>query len=228
MKKSLTFLVILSFAVLFVNSCSKKSAEPTSKLDDNGLTSEINSFVPPSLLEIIDSLGMPIHKGANPPSIGGSYLASPFKLINSNRATDFIGSIYADYYVKFSNQNNEELTVSVDYVNGPENGTGIGGFIVGENGKFSVFSELTVVVASDSAFVLNLVSGELSDDGIVDFYLAIFMIDNLGNPSGYFIANEEGRVFTDDSGLADEVADFTKLATGSKRKQGSISTIFKP
>jgi hypothetical protein len=225
MKKSLILITSLSLFVVFLASCSKKSAEPTSKVEENGLTKEINDFVPPSLLAIIDSLGMPVYKGGNPPSIGGSYLCDPFKLINSNRAGDWIGSIYADYYVKFSNQNNEDLTVSMDYVNGPEVGTGIGGYIVGDNGAFSVFSELTVVAYSDTAFILNLISGKMKEDGIEDFHLALFMLDNLGNPHGYFINDEDGRVFKDDDGFADEIADFTKLAKESLIKQRTVSTV---
>ncbi len=139
MKKCLILFMSIPLFLVFMASCSKKSADPTTRVEDNGLTREINNLVPPSLLAIIDSLGMPIHKGDNPPSIGGSYLCKPFKIINSNRPGDAIGSIYSDYYVKFSKQNNDELTVSMDYLNGPENGTGLGGFIVGDNGNFSVF-----------------------------------------------------------------------------------------
>ena len=102
MRKLLTVLLVLSFVVIVINGCSKKSGEPAPRIEENGLTREINDFVPPSLLAIIDSLGMPINRGGNPPNIGGSYKATPFKLINSNRSGDIIGSIYADYYVKFS------------------------------------------------------------------------------------------------------------------------------
>ncbi len=225
MKKSLTLLMSASLFLVFIASCSKKSADPSSRVEENGLTKEINDFVPPSVLAIIDSLGMPVYKGGNPPSIGGSYLCDPFKLINSNRSGDYIGSIYSDYYVKFSNQNNEDLTINMDYVNGPENGTGIGGFIVGDNGAFSVFSELTVVAYSDTAYILNLISGKIKEEGIEDFYLALLMLDNLGNPHGYFINDEDGRVFMDDDGMADEIADFTKLAKESFTRQRTASTV---
>jgi len=226
MRRLLVPSFVLLLLVLLVMSCSKKSSQPKDKVDENGLTDAINDFVPDSLLDILDSLGMPIYGGGTPPDIGGTYWSSPFELIASNRPSDFIGAIYADYYVRFSNQNNSNLTIVVDYVNGPENGNGLGGFIVGQNNNFSVFSELTVVVGVDTAYILNLISGTITQAGIEDFYLALFMLDNLGNPSGYFINNSEGRVFYDSDGLADEVASLPKKETVLKSFPGrTVSTV---
>jgi hypothetical protein len=225
MRKYLNLAMILSLLFTLVLSCSKKSTEPSSKVDDNGLTPAINKFVPDSLLQIIDSLGMPIYRGENPPNIENSFLCSPFELINSNRASDYIGTIFADYYVRFSEQNNTNLTVSVDYINGPEDGEGLGGFIVGTENNFSVFSELTVVVYSDTAYILNLISGTIAADGIEDFHLALFMLDNLGNPSGYFINNGEGRVFKDSDGMSDENSFPVKLADLKSLVGKTVSTV---
>jgi hypothetical protein len=192
------------------------------------LTPAINQFVPDSLLSIIDSLGMPIYRGDNPPNIGGAYLCSPFKLLNSNRPTDQIGAIYADYYVNFSEQNNTNLKVSVDYKNGNEDGTGLGGFIVGDNNNFSVFSELTVVVFADTAFSLNLISGTITENGIDNFHLALFMLDNLGNPSGYYINDGEGRVFQDSDGFSEKIAGMpTKLARLKGIIEKTLTTVNK-
>jgi hypothetical protein len=228
MSKRLTLVLILSLLFSFVVSCSKKSTSSKSKVEDNGLTQEINDFVPDSLLKILDSLGMPIYRGENPPNVEGAYLSTPFKLLASNRSGDAIGSYYADYYVSFSEQNNSNLTISVDYVNGPENGTGIGGFIVGGNNSFSVFSELTVVVFADTAYILNLISGTINADGIDDFHLALFMLDNLGNPSGYYINDGEGRVFQDEDGMSEKIDGLpTKYAKQKGIIEKTVSTIRK-
>ena len=69
---------------------------------------------------------MPIYGGATPPSIQGTFDVSPFILLGSNRPGDVLGSVFEPYYVAFSNQNNDNLTVRTDYVNGPEVGTGWG------------------------------------------------------------------------------------------------------
>ncbi|HID39937.1 MAG TPA: hypothetical protein EYP36_10555 [Calditrichaeota bacterium] len=224
MRKQFILLFPVSLFLIFMFSCSDDS-NPTSLVEDNGLTREINELVPDSLFDVLDSLGMPINRGGNPPNVEASYLCKPFKLINSNRESDNIGSIYADYYVKFSNQNNEKLTISMDYENGPEVGNGIGGFIVGDDGKFSVFSKLTVVVYSDTAYILNLISGKLVDNGLQDFYLALLMLDNQGNPNGYYINNGDGRVFKDDDGLAEKIEGFTQLAKEAATKLKTASTV---
>jgi len=224
MKKLSILLLTVPLILIFIFSCSSDS-NPTSPVEENGLTREINEMVPDSLFDVLDSLGMPIYRGGNPPNVEASYLCKPFKLINSNRDNDNIGSIYADYYVKFSEQNNEKLTISMDYENGPEVGTGIGGFIVGDDGSFSVFSKLTVVVYSDTAYILNLISGKLVDNGIQDYYLALLMLDNQGNPNGYYINNGDGRVFKDDDGLADKIDGFAQLSKETVKELMTVSTV---
>ena len=212
------FMALLIAAVIIFGdllSCTDDS-NPTGLVEENGLTHDINEMVPDSLLDIIKNMDMPIYRGGNPPTIEGSYLSTPFTLINSNRDGDNIGSTYSDYYLKFSNQNDKELTINIDYKNGGETGYGIGGFIVGEDNNFSVFSKLTVVVNADTAYILNLVSGELQNDGIKDFHLALFMLDNQGNPSGYYINNGEGRIFKDSDGMADKIDSFARLAKSIK------------
>ncbi len=224
MKRNLVLLLAVPMLLIFLFSCSEDN-NPTSLVEDNGLTREINEMVPDSILEAIDTLGMPIYRGGNPPSVEGSYLCTPFKLINSNRSGDYIGQIYADYYVKLYDQNNKDLTISMDYENGPEQGTGIGGFIVGDNGNFSVFSRLTVVVYGDTAYILNLISGTLHNDGIKDFHLALVMLDNQGNPNGYYINNGDARIFKDDDNMADEIDGFTQLAKEAVTNVKTVSTV---
>lgn len=85
---------------------------------------------------------MPINGGANPPNLENTYHASPFILVSSNRPGEVPGHQFADYSVTFHGQDNEELSIMVDYLNGPESGEGLGSFIVGEDCKFSVFVEI--------------------------------------------------------------------------------------
>ncbi len=208
-------LVLLLFFVIISGGCSPKVDNGDGGLlDSNGLTRDINDIVPPEILKVIDSLGMPINTGDSPPSLEGYYLAKPFILIDSNIYFDYPGKQFSDYYVRFYEQNNENLTVSVDYLNGPENGIGVGSFIVGESNRFSVFSRVTTTVNTDSAFILNLYSGILNQTGIDSLHVAIFMLDNLGNPSGYFIEDGDGRVIYDSDGFSEEVFGFPKKAVG--------------
>ena len=134
--KYLRIAIIIGLIPLTFTACDEKEKE--GKLDKNGLTADINDLVPQSVLDEMDDLGMPIFEGDAPPSLAGTYLASPFELKASNRPSDVVGYEFSDYYVTFYNQDNDDLSIDVDYVNGPESGHGIGGVIVGEDYSFSV------------------------------------------------------------------------------------------
>lgn len=207
---SLTVLGLFLVFTLFLGACKEKKSSVG--VEDNGLTEAINDLVPDSILTELEGLGMPIVTGDDPPSIEGFFWNTPFVLIASNRPYDYIGSQYSDYYVSFYGQNNKKLQVNVDYRNGGEVGEGLGGFVVGEADSFSVFAELTVVVGSDTAFVLVLFTGRMTAEGIEDMYIALMMLDNQGNPSGYFIDNGDGRIFQDTDGLSDRIESFPTRA----------------
>ena len=116
-----------------------------------------------------------------------------------------------------------DLTVKLDYINGPEEGSGLGSFIVGDGNQFTVVSEVTTVVNSDTASVAMVFSGELADEGINNFVYANFMLEN--NGSSYFIENGQGRVIYDSDGFSEEVStlDGTKNAKAAKEIIQTIS-----
>jgi hypothetical protein len=194
MKKTF-FLVFLTFAVVFFG-CKKK-------LDDNGLTHEINEFIPDSVINTMISLGLPINTGNTPDELEGTYLVTPFILSNSNVPGDNSGYQFMDLEVTLYDFNRRDLTIKVDYVNGPESGTGLGSFIVGENEKFSVFANFETTAYDSDASMAMVFSGKLDENGITDFYFANFMLDNYGNEFGYWIGNGQGRVVYDSDGFSE-------------------------
>ena len=193
------------------------------KLDDNGLTPDINNLVPQDILDEIINLGMPINNGANPPQINNSYLVSPLVLVGSNISSDVIGRKYADYYFKLSNQNNNDLTVDLDFKQASTTGSGLGSFIVGTNNKFSVFSELTIINSTynDKAKGVLVYSGEFSNDGIKDLMHAIFMVDDYGDPNNHYIEIGTGRVFHDSDKFSEEIDSFKHIV-----KKDNLSSLF--
>ena len=215
MKKNIFLALIIAFPFFFLNSCKKDDTEKT--VNDEGLTEEIVNLVPASILDEIESLGMPIYGGVTPPNIENSYVASPFVLTASNIQSDQIGHTYSNYYVKFYNQDHSELSISMNYLNGPESGTGIGSYIVGENDKFSVFCEVNAEVNGSTAKFVHIISGEWTTNGIQDLYFSNFMLDNNGNPTGYWIENGAGRVIYDSDGFS-PITDSFRITNRSDKK----------
>lgn len=210
MKTYLIKTILFVLLILFVGCTEDEEETNTNKVtvEANGLTESINNLVPEYIIEEMKSLGMPIYTGDSPPkNLENIYLASPFILKGSNISTDVIGSKFPDLYLKLHNQNNNLLTIKVDYKNGSEIGNGIGSFIVGKFSSFSIFSEVNTINDGKTAKTVFVYSGTIAEDGIESLSIAGFMIDNNGY-SPPFIKNGDGRVFYDSSGFSEIVNSF--------------------
>ncbi len=197
MKKIIFWLPLLVLMITFA-SCTKK-------VDSNGLTKDITDFVPDSILTSMVDQGMPIQGGNEPPNIEGTYTATPFDLVSSTVPDDPESHTFSDFIVTFKNFNKHKLTIELDYENGPETGTGMGSFIVGDGDKFTVFVEVKSTQLYIFKSVATLViTGTFTDDGIKDLYVANFMLDNKGNEGGLWIPNGTGRVVYDSDGFSEK------------------------
>jgi hypothetical protein len=197
MKKVLFgLMMILTVLSLGLVSCAKDE-----KVKEDELSEDILNFVPDETLQQIMDMGMVINKGVDPPDMEGEYLASPYEMIATTVADDYsLGTIFADYYFRLYDQDNDNLTIKLDYYNGGEQGSGLGGFISGNGNEFSVFIEVNSEYSGYEATLLHLISGTMTDDGIKDFYFTNYMLDNNGNEGGVWIENDEGRVLIDSDG----------------------------
>lgn len=199
------FIIFTAFSLVTM-SCKKDKKDDDKKVEDNGLTQQINQLIPDSILTKMVTLGMVINRGETPPSLAGSFFATPFILKASNVPNDFgIGYAFADYNVLFYEQNNDNLTIKVDYFNGPESGSGLGGFIVGTGNNFTVFAEVNSTYAGYSAKMVHVISGTLTATGIQNLYFANFMLDNNDNPGGVWIGEGTGRIIYDSDGQSPRI-----------------------
>jgi hypothetical protein len=199
MTKMILFITIF----LMIQSCNKDGNDKI----NNELSQDIQNLVSPDILAAIEDLGIIINRGTNPPIIENSYFCSPFVLKITSDPNDSFnpGYRFADYKVRFHNQDNQKLKLSLDYKNGPENGSGIGSFISGENNKFSIFSSLTSqhTNGSEASFIL-VISGTLDNGGVKDFYLANFMLNDYGDPTDVWMEEGQGRIIYDSDGFSEE------------------------
>ena len=196
-----TFILGFLAMAMVVASCEKDEEDDSTQLNEDGLTQDITDLVPQDILDEMEELGLQINGGGNPPSLENTYLASPFILQSSNISTDYVGMTFPDFYATFEEQDNNNLTIEYSYENGSESGSGLGGFIVGNNNDFTVFVGVTSEnYYGELAENVQVISGTLASDHIVDLQAALFMIDNNGNPSGAWIENGQGRVIYDEDG----------------------------
>lgn len=193
------------FAAVIMASCSSDS---DSIVDANGLTKDIKNLVPDSIMAKMKEIGMPIYTGDNPPDIQFSFLMSPLTLKGTNIVYDSIGKVYANEYIKFYNQDTKKLTIQCYYKQSTSVASGIGGFIVGNDNKFTVFLDCKSTDEDGHVNITTEVySGEITDTGIKNMYLAFFMVDDHGDPNNEYIEIGQGRLFYDSDGFSEKIAD---------------------
>ncbi|MDR1171167.1 MAG: DUF5018 domain-containing protein [Bacteroidales bacterium] len=191
---------------------------------ETGLTEEIQDLVPEEIIQTMQDLGLPIYGGNTPPLIEGTYKFQPAVLIGTNIASDVLGKVYSPAYITFSQQNNGNLTLKADETQGTGVATGTGAFIVGEGNRFSVFINFTTTYTDiNTTFkVVEVWSGAVSPDGIIDCIMATFMVDDGGDPQDALIENGSGRVFWDSDGLSERVESAPAVQKGSAKPDGSL------
>ncbi|MEJ7644799.1 MAG: hypothetical protein WKF87_09395 [Chryseolinea sp.] len=198
MKKlqSITYVFLICATLSACNDDNDSNAP-----QDKGLSKEISALVPAEILQKLKNLGMPIHEGLNPPDIQIKFHCSPLVLKATNVKDDIYdpGHVFADYFGTFYDQDNDKLTIKMDYTNGPETGTGLGSFISGTGSDFSVFAEIEGEAHGDKARLIQVLSGTITNTGIKNLHLANFMLEG-GDESEYWIDNGEGRVTYDSDG----------------------------
>ena len=178
---------------------------------DNGLSHDINNFVPQTIIDAMKSVGMPVYTGATPPNIEGIYLLSPDILIGSNVPNEYsIGTRFMDVKIQFSQQDNSNLTVNVDWTEGSTGGSTANCWIVGSGNNFTVFVAVSTR-NSDGRISLSAqaYSGTIDASGILNLFSSLFMIENNGIPS--IIPNGTGRAFYDSDGISERVSALRSL-----------------
>ena len=198
--------IVACLAVIMFSGC-KKDADPT-PVDKDGLTEDIHNIIPDEHIETLKELGLKINGGNMPPNIEGKYFAETLELVATNTPGGRVAQQW-DMYVTFSGQNNETLTVNVDYTMQTEleplSANGSGSYIVGKGNKFTVFVDARRIYGGYTAKTVEFFSGEIITDGIKNYQWGIIMIDNAGNPLGYWIGDGKSYVKKAGNGLATKV-----------------------
>jgi len=198
MKKAVLFLSLVM--VGFVQSgCSSDSSDEAEAFD--GSVESIENFVTPELLQTMEDMGLVVHPGNTPPSVEGVFLLNANILQSTNIDSDTPGSTFADAYMTFENQDDANLKVdfSYDQPTAGESGVGNGTLLSGTANNFTAYLKQTVTHVDGDADTIMVISGTMTDTGIVDFQWALFMKENNGHAS--FIENGKGRIFIDSDDL---------------------------
>ena len=204
-RRKITYVCLLGLALICLPACDKDEVAVEMRVDEEGLTRDIRAFLPDSLYDAMVALGMPINGGAAPPDPEGDFFAEDIRVRASTTGANELGRSAGTYAVTLSEQVDEALEIDVRFTNNQMSAQDLGGFIVGEGDKFSIFMQTTAFDAlyQDSAEFVQVLCGQMTTEGIDSFAIGAFMSDNRGNPNGHWIPNNTGRVLAESDGLAE-------------------------
>ncbi len=208
--KLLLLLLILS---LSITSCSKDDEDENAGFD--GSIDAIENFYSPELLAALNDLGFIINTGNTPPIIDGTYLANPNVLENTNIPNDEIGRTFKDLQMKFFNQNNDNLNLDFEGIDGSALIESTQSFISGSDNHFSVFLKVETTRDGHSSLAAYAFSATLSAEGLLNYQSALIMLDDKGDPNNNLIENNTGRLFIDANGLCDVISPNSRAANNS-------------
>lgn len=170
----------------------------------------INKVVPEWLLEMMTPY-IPIYEGDNPPMVEGAYLLSPKTLLYDSGNSYSPGRTFADNYLFFTDQDEEEDTINfvgfeIDkYGEVISERYGEGAFISGDGNNFSIFfdtfGESHYNDGDTYSQTALIISGTKTSSGINNIYYAFAMVDKY-DPYNHLMAIGVFRVFVDGDGIA--------------------------
>ena len=191
-------------AALTLMSCTEES--DALELDEDGLTADVRELIPYVVIDGLKEVGHPIYGGTNPPDLTGSYLMDPLVFTSTNLPGDTftLGTVITSQSMVFSDQSSDlALAVSFTPV-GRGTSHADRSFIVGDDCRFTVFSEYAVVTPAGSPWSnLMVFSGCLSDAGIEDAAVTYVLLADRDEIFLPYREPGQGRTFTDGNGLAE-------------------------
>ncbi|WP_314297445.1 hypothetical protein [Capnocytophaga gingivalis] len=198
MKRTIYALCTAICALFTVVSCSR-SEDPR----HFNIPQEAREIISDRLLEEMESNGMQINEGDNPPDIQGIFQTGSYKSIYTNVKGDMIGETYLPYRYKFYEQNG--IKIKTDYIAEGNRrfdiATGEGTIISGSGNKFTVY--MKVKGNNDGALYkeAKVFSGEITPEGIRNIQMGLCIVEK-DDPKGELIPVGGIRVFNNESSLA--------------------------
>jgi len=165
--KTTIFISVIIFSLL--SGCSKDGTSPFGEPKTKGFNSPEEFLENPSVKNAIEDSGIQINEGENPPVLSGIYLLDGYVTKVSPVIQDLYGSIISSTVTLYNQTTSGKISFKEEIQGIVVQGTG--GYIIGDDGKFSIFQESIqkgeeAGLPSDlSVTVVLIMSGQKHEDG---------------------------------------------------------------
>lgn len=186
----------------FTMNENKEIVQFTGDINPWDTPERINQVVP-SYIQAKMKDYITIYSGNTPPNVEGGYLISKNVAVYCEDIASAPGTIVADTYIRFSNQNASNNTLDYDEKSQELVSTGKGAFISGTGNNFTAFFNTVGMTHGISTKTALVISGTKTSTGIKDLHYAFIMIEKGSDPNGKLMKEGVFRVFKDQDGMAE-------------------------
>lgn len=161
----------------------------------------------------MESVGLQINLGSNPPSIEGTFRIDPRVLQATSVAADvdFIGQINLSQNVTFFNQDSAAQAIRINVVADGLDEAAFGEIVVlssyisGSGNMFTAFSRNEVTFDGHTFEIAQAFSGVVTDNGIENIQQLDYVVDDRGDPGNFLIPSDTAQMFIDLDGVSEKL-----------------------
>lgn len=218
MKTITATLWAIAALMIFLSSCKKEKEKTVEEIVDE----KIENVIPQKYIDTIVNLGMVVYEGKNPPNVNGIYLMNDLTLKNANTG-ETPGKTFLEEKIKLSNQNNSTFNIDAITNSNGTIGTSEKTIVTGEGNNFTIWGNFQSKFENDEAVFAKIISGTISEEGIVNLKYCIINVNYIKNVDNKFLTEGKGRFIEDANFLSPRIESF-ELKYNGGISDGRIST----
>lgn len=158
-------------------------------------------------IQWLEQAGLKLNEGDTPPNIEGSYSLNSLKIVYDDLDLDYPVD---DYTYSFGEQNGQDVMMSYSGPNADDSAQNIPGSVFGSGDCFSVLVNVDGTSNGCKYDMPQIVSGCLTEKGIVDFQLGIVMGAKSGTNCDDMLEEKHRRIIEEEDNLAERDMDNTE------------------
>lgn len=169
-----------------------------------GVPDAVDAFLSPRDFGSLEAIGMPIHRGDDPPFIEGLYYMDTLT-VTFDEVASALGVVVIPVTTGFLNQQ-EDGSVESTQDDDMSDATGSGAFLSGAENCFSAYVDFRGFIEADDCHysMPQVLSGCITDEGIEDLVIGYVMAETNGTCT-MTVDQGHRRILEEDDGLAERL-----------------------
>ena len=168
---------------------------------DNTIPAGVSDFLSDAQITELESIGLKIYKGGNPPQIEGRYSLNELNVYYDDQDINYV---IADYFYTFSNQTSEgEIAIGYEAPLASDSASNLAAYLSGVANCFSIYVDINGTDEGCNYRQTSIISGCITDAGIKNWQNGLIWGQKRGATCDELIDEGHKRIINENDGLAE-------------------------